>query len=140
MSVEILDGSTVRSFVEDESAFNSSVDGRFAALDADRDGLLTYEEMAGELMSLRVLEKHFGIDDTEVHADELATLYRGLFARFDRDASGEVDRDEFRAEMKEVMLAVANGLGFLPVQMVVEEGSFLKVAVDREMGQLAKAA
>jgi hypothetical protein len=41
---------------------------------------------------------------------------------------------------KEVMLAVANGLGFLPVQMVVEEGSFLKVAVDREHGQLAKAA
>jgi hypothetical protein len=35
MSVEILDGSTVRSFVEDERAFNSSVDGRFAALDAD---------------------------------------------------------------------------------------------------------
>jgi hypothetical protein len=35
---------------------------------------------------------------------------------------------------------VANGLGFLPVQMVIEEGSFLKVAVDRELGQLAKAA
>ncbi|CAL5001347.1 unnamed protein product [Urochloa decumbens] len=140
MSVEILDGSTVRSFVEDEPAFNSSVDGRFAALDADNDGLLSYAEMAGELMSLRVLEKHFGVDDTEVQADELAMLYRGLFARFDRDGSGEVDRDEFRAEMKEVLLAVANGLGFLPVQMVIEEGSFLKVAVDREMGQLARAA
>jgi hypothetical protein len=56
MSVEILDGSTVWSFVEDvedERAFNTSVDGRFAALDADHDGLLTYAEMAGELMSLR---------------------------------------------------------------------------------------
>ncbi|RCV31738.1 hypothetical protein SETIT_6G202300v2 [Setaria italica] len=133
MSVEILDGSTVRSFVEDERAFNSSVDGRFAALDADHDD-------AGELMSLRVLEKHFGVDDAAVQPDEIATLYRGLFARFDRDGSGEVDLDEFRAEMREVMLAVANGLGFLPVQMVVEEGSFLKVAVDRELGQLAKAA
>jgi hypothetical protein len=57
MSVEILDGSTVRSFVEDEGAFNSSVDGRFATLDAHHDGLLTYAEMAGELMSLRVLER-----------------------------------------------------------------------------------
>ncbi|TVU05247.1 hypothetical protein EJB05_48405, partial [Eragrostis curvula] len=141
MSVEILDGSTVRSFVEDEGAFNSSVDGRFAALDADRDGLLSYAEMAGELMSLRVLEKHFGVDDAgAVAPGELAALYRGLFARFDRDGSGKVDRHEFRAEMREVMLAVANGLGFLPVQMVVEEGSFLKVAVDRELGQLAKAA
>ncbi|CAO2191980.1 unnamed protein product [Urochloa humidicola] len=140
MSVEILDGSTIRSFVEDEGAFNSSVDGRFATLDADHDGLLTYEEMAGELMSLRVLEKHFGVDEAAIQPDELAGLYRGLFARFDRDGSGKVDRQEFRAEMREVMLAVANGLGFLPVQMVVEEGSFLKTAVDRELGQLAKAA
>jgi hypothetical protein len=138
MSVEILDGRTVQSFVEDEGAFNASVDGRFAALDADHDGLLSYAEMAGELMSLRVLEKHFGVDETgAVGPDELAGLYRGLFARFDRDGDGAVDKKEFRAEMKEVMLAVASGLGFLPVQMVVEEGSFLKVAVDRE---LAKAA
>ncbi|XP_006660756.1 uncharacterized protein LOC102706679 [Oryza brachyantha] len=137
MSVEILDGKTVRSFVEDEGAFNSSVDGRFAALDADRDGLLSYAEMADELMSLRVLDKHFGVDEAAMSADELVELYRGLFAQFDRDGSGAVDLEEFRAEMKEVLLAVANGLGFLPVQMVVEEGSFLKVAVDRE---LAKAA
>ncbi|PWZ15641.1 hypothetical protein Zm00014a_042117 [Zea mays] len=35
--------------------------------------------------------------------------------------------------MREVMLAVASGLGVLPVQMVVEEGSLLKWAVDREL-------
>uniref|UniRef100_A0A0D9XEZ9 EF-hand domain-containing protein n=1 Tax=Leersia perrieri TaxID=77586 RepID=A0A0D9XEZ9_9ORYZ len=136
MSVEILDSKTILSFVEDEGAFNSSVDGRFAALDTNHDGLLSYAEMANELMSLRVLETHFGVD-AAVSADELVAVYRGLFDRFDRDGSGAVDLEEFRAEMKEVLLAVANGLGFLPVQMVVEEGSFLKVAVDRE---LAKAA
>ena len=138
MSVEILDGRTVQSFVEDEGAFNASVDGRFAALDTDQDGLLSYPEMAAELMSLRVLEKHFGFDEAGVLGpDELAGLYRGLFARFDHDGDGAVDREEFRAEMKEVMLAVASGLGFLPVQMVVEEGSFLKVAVDRELARAA---
>jgi hypothetical protein len=136
--VEILDGRTVQSFVEDEGAFNASVDGRFAALDTNHDGLLSYPEMASELMSLRVLDKHFGVDEAGVLGpDELTGLYRGMFARFDRDGDGAVDKEEFRAEMKEVMLAVASGLGFLPVQMVVEEGSFLKVAVDRE---LAKAA
>ncbi|KAM0902431.1 hypothetical protein ACQ4PT_019322 [Festuca glaucescens] len=138
MSVEILDGRTVQSFVEDEGAFNASVDGRFAALDTNHDGLLSYPEMAAELMSLRVLEKHFGVDEAGVLGpDELAGLYRGLFARFDRDGDGTVDQEEFRAEMKEVMLAVASGLGFLPVQMVVEEGSFLKVAVDRELARAA---
>uniref|UniRef100_A0A0D9XEZ7 EF-hand domain-containing protein n=1 Tax=Leersia perrieri TaxID=77586 RepID=A0A0D9XEZ7_9ORYZ len=137
MSVEILDSKTILSFVEDEGAFNSSVDGRFSALDTNRDGLLSYAEMSNELMSLRVLETHFGVDEAAVSAEELVAVYRGLFDRFDRDGSGAVDLGEFRAEMKEVLLAVANGLGFLPVQMVIEEGSFLKVAVDRE---LAKAA
>uniref|UniRef100_A0A0E0LWK2 EF-hand domain-containing protein n=1 Tax=Oryza punctata TaxID=4537 RepID=A0A0E0LWK2_ORYPU len=96
--------------------------------------MLSYAEIARELMSLRVLETHFGVDGGD---DGLAALYRGLFARFDRNGDGKVGLHEFCAEMKEVMVAVANGLGFLPVQMVVEDGSFLKVAIDRE---LAKAA
>nr|XP_010913186.1 uncharacterized protein LOC105038948 [Elaeis guineensis] len=132
MSVEILDGATIRDFVEDEGAFNGSVEDRFASLDTDRDGRLSYAEMARELMSLRVLETHFGMDEVKLSHDELVQLYHGLFARFDHDGNGAVDLEEFRAEMREVMLAVANGLGFLPVQMVVEEGSFLKMAVERE--------
>jgi hypothetical protein len=71
--------------------------------------------MARELMSLCVLEKHFGMDEATVDPNKLAGLYQGLFARFNRDGSGKVDRHEFRAEMKEVMLAMANRLGFLPV-------------------------
>uniref|UniRef100_A0A0A9FEE2 EF-hand domain-containing protein n=1 Tax=Arundo donax TaxID=35708 RepID=A0A0A9FEE2_ARUDO len=136
MSVEILDGRTVQSFVEDEGAFNASVDARFAALDADRDGRLSYAEMAGELMSLRVREAHFGADEPAAAA-ELAELYGALFARFDRDGDGAVGREEFRAEMREVMLAVAAGLGVLPVQMVVEEGGLLRRAVDRELAGAA---
>ncbi|RWV95040.1 hypothetical protein BHE74_00001567 [Ensete ventricosum] len=132
MSVEILDGSTIREFVEDEGAFNGSVEERFATLDMDRDGRLTYSEMARELMSLRVREIHFGVDEAGPSRDELLQLHLGLFRRFDRDGNGTVELEEFRAEMREVMMAVASGLGFLPVQMVVEEGSFLKRAVERE--------
>ncbi|XP_008806344.1 uncharacterized protein LOC103719057 [Phoenix dactylifera] len=137
MSVEILDGATVRDFVEDEGAFNGSIEDRFASLDSDRDGRLSYAEMLKELMSLRVLEIHFGVDGVELSPDELLLLYRGLFARFDHDGNGTVDLEEFRTEMREMMLAVANGLGFSPVQMVVEEGSFLKRAVERESAKLA---
>ncbi|KAJ6818574.1 uncharacterized protein M6B38_406560 [Iris pallida] len=135
MSVVILDGATIRDFVEDEAAFDSSVRDWFARLDTNHDGLLSFSEMAGELASLRVLETHFGVDDGagRMGAEELVVLYRELFARFDHDGDGSVDMEEFRSEMKEVMLAVASRLGFLPVQMVVEEGSFLKRAVEREM-------
>jgi hypothetical protein len=108
------------------------MDACFVALDADRDGRLSYAEMARELMALRVREAHFGAN-TPAPAAELAGLYGALFACFDRDGDGAVDRHEFHAEMREVMLAVASGLRVLPVQMVVEEGSLLKGAIDREM-------
>ncbi|KAJ8642523.1 hypothetical protein MRB53_004275 [Persea americana] len=132
MSVEVLDGATIRNFVEDEQAFNGLIDGRFVTLDADHDGLLSYSEMMKELMSLRVLETHFGFDVVETNPDEIALIYHSLFLQFDHDRSGYVDKEEFRAETKKMMLAMANGLGFLPVQMVLEEDSLLKKAVERE--------
>ncbi|RWV91018.1 hypothetical protein GW17_00046727 [Ensete ventricosum] len=83
-------------------------------------------------MSLGVRETHFGVDEAGLSHDERLQLYLGLFGRFDCDGSGAVDLEEFRVEMREVMLVVANGLGFRPIQMVVEEGSFLERAVVRE--------
>nr|CAD1837993.1 unnamed protein product [Ananas comosus var. bracteatus] len=39
--------------------------------------------------------------------EEVAALYDAVFEQFDVDRSGAVDRDEFRAEMRRIMLAVA---------------------------------
>ena len=55
MSVEILDGATIVNFLQDEEAFSASVLNRFAYLDTDNDGLLSYAEMLKELQSLRVV-------------------------------------------------------------------------------------
>ncbi|WJX81105.1 hypothetical protein P8452_64027 [Trifolium repens] len=115
MSVEILDGATIVQFLEDEEAFNSSIGNRFARLDTNNDGLLSYEEMLKELQGLRVFETHFGID---VESDP-------------------VDLEEFKKETKQMMLAMADGMGFLPIQMVLEEGSILKLAVEREYNNAA---
>ncbi|KAJ6680535.1 CALCIUM-BINDING EF-HAND FAMILY PROTEIN-LIKE [Salix purpurea] len=108
MSVEILDGATIVNFLEDEEAFNVSVRDRFAHLDSNHDGQLSYEEMLKELQGLR----------------------------FDHDLNGTVDLEEFKAETRQMMLAMANGMGFLPVQMVLEEDSFLKKAVEWESAKL----
>jgi Ca2+-binding EF-hand superfamily protein len=138
MSVEVLDGSTIMGFIEDDQAFNKLIEARFASLDSDSDGRLTYAEMTKELMSLRVLGSHFGgMDEPSVSHEETIRQYQCLFEQFDKDGDGMVDLEEFRGEMKEVMLAVANGLGFVPVQMVVVEGSFLKRAVERELAKKA---
>lgn len=136
MSVEILDGATIVNFLEDEEAFTISVCNRFAHLDTNHDGLLSYAEMLKELQSLRVLETHFGID-VEPDPDELARVYESLFVQFDHNLNGTIDLEEFKKETKQMMLAMADGLGFLPVQMVLEEGSILKKAVERESNRMA---
>ncbi|KAK7394209.1 hypothetical protein VNO78_14731 [Psophocarpus tetragonolobus] len=135
MSIEILDGATIVNFLQDEEAFSVSVRNRFAHLDTDNDGLLSYAEMLKELQSLRVLETHFGID-VEPDPDELARVYDSLFIQFDHNLNGTIDLDEFKKETKQMMLAMAEGLGFLPIQMVLEEDSILKKAVERESNKV----
>ncbi|KAG2719441.1 hypothetical protein I3760_03G266700 [Carya illinoinensis] len=136
MSVEVLDAATIFNFVDDEEAFEISVCDRFSHLDTNHDGLLSYVEMLKELQCLRVFETHFGID-VKPDPDELARVYDSLFMQFDHDSNGTVDLVEFKEETKRMMLAVANGMGFLPVQMILEEDSFLKKAVDRESTRVA---
>lgn len=138
MSVEFLDSATIISFVEDEEAFNNSVQDHFSHLDTNHDGLLSYKEMLKELQSLRVFDTHFGID-IEVGPEEVAATYGALFHQFDHDLNGMVDMEEFKVETRRMMLAVANGLGFLPVQMVLEHDSLLKKAVDREFAKTTTA-
>ncbi|KAI3908268.1 hypothetical protein MKX01_027290 [Papaver californicum] len=141
MGVVILDGTTVKSFVEDESAFKKSVDERFEAFDSNKDGVLSRSELRKAFESLRLIESHFGTD-VATPPEELSQLYDSIFEKFDCDHSGTIDIDEFRAEMKKIMLAVADGLGFSPIQMVIEDDdddSFLKQAADLEASKIAKA-
>ncbi|KAI9400295.1 hypothetical protein POPTR_002G218201v4 [Populus trichocarpa] len=135
MSVEILDGATIVNFLEDEEAFSAQICDRFAHLDSDHDGRLSYGEMLKELQCLRLLETHFGVD-VETDPDELALVYGSLFVQFDHDLNGTVDLEEFKSETKQMMLVMASGMGFLPVQMVLEEDSFLKKAVEWESAKL----
>ncbi|GMI63348.1 hypothetical protein like AT2G44310 [Hibiscus trionum] len=137
MGVVIMDGSTVRAFVRDEEEFNKSVDESFAALDLNNDGVLSRSELRNALESLRLLESHFGVD-VVTPPEQLTQLYNSIFERFDCDGSGTVDLQEFRSEMKKILLAIADGLGSCPIQMVLEDDdqSFLKKAADLEAAKL----
>ncbi|KAJ4747485.1 Calcium-binding EF-hand family protein [Rhynchospora pubera] len=97
MSVELLDDTTILRFIEDKLAFNTLTDAWFSSLDSNSDVRLTYAEMAKELMSLRVLDSHFGaMDEPSLSNDEAAQLFQGLFEQFDKDGDGVVDLEEFR--------------------------------------------
>ena len=140
MSVVVLDGSTVRGFVADEPAFARSVDARFAALDANGDGVLSRAELRRALESFRLLDgAGFGSADPAPLPADVAALYDAVFEQFDADGSGAVDRAEFRDEMRRIMLAVADGLGSQPIQVAVDDegGSFLLEAAEHEAAEIA---
>ncbi|MQL87943.1 hypothetical protein Taro_020502 [Colocasia esculenta] len=139
MGVVVLDGSTVRAFVADEAAFQKGVDERFAALDLNGDGVLSRAELRRAMETFRLVETHFGVD-VVTPPDQIAALYDSIFELFDCDRSGTVDRDEFRAEMRRIMLAIADGLGSSPIQIAIEDAdgqSFLKQAADLEAAKIA---
>ncbi|KAL0429336.1 UNVERIFIED_CONTAM: hypothetical protein Sradi_0559600 [Sesamum radiatum] len=138
MGVVIIDGSTVRSFVEDEVQFHKSADEAFASLDLNNDGVLSRSELRRAFESLRLIETHFGVD-VVTPPEELTKLYDSIFEKFDCDHSGTVDQKEFRDELKNILLAIAEGLGSSPIQMALEDDdqSFLKKAADLEASKLA---
>ncbi|KAF5764611.1 putative EF-hand domain-containing protein [Helianthus annuus] len=138
MGVIIIDGSTVRDFVNDVVQFQTSVDAQFTALDVNNDGVLSRSEMRKAFESMRLLETHFGVD-TATPPEELTRIYDSVFRGFDGDQNGTVDPEEFRSEMKKIMLAVADGLGSSPIQMAVEDDdqSFLKKAAELEAAKIS---
>nr|GLL34523.1 uncharacterized protein LOC109156040 [Ipomoea trifida]GMD34876.1 Calcium-binding EF hand family protein [Ipomoea batatas] len=137
MGVVIIDGSTVRNFVNDDEVFNKAVDERFTTLDLNDDGVLSRSELRKAFESFRLNETHFGVD-AATPPEDLPKLYDSIFEKFDLDKSGSIDRDEFKSEMKKIMLAIADGLGSSPIQMVLEESdnNLLKQAADREAAQI----
>ncbi|KAF8398532.1 hypothetical protein HHK36_017462 [Tetracentron sinense] len=141
MGVVIIDGSTVRDYVEDDAVFKKSVDERFDALDLNGDGVLSCSELRKAFESFRLIESHFGVD-VSTPPEQLTQLYDSIFQKFDCDRSGTVDREEFRSEMKKIMLAIADGLGSAPIQMALEDDdeNFLKKAADLEASKIAQAS
>ncbi|CAA6664697.1 unnamed protein product [Spirodela intermedia] len=87
------------------------------------------------------METHFGVD-VVTPPEQIGALYDSIFEQFDCDGNGTVDRDEFRSELRKMMLAIADGLGSSPIQIAVDDGdgkSFLKEAADLEAAKIAAA-
>lgn len=129
--VVILDGSCVRSFVTDDAAFCRAADPHFRALDVNGDGVLSRAELRPAFERLNLIELSFGVAVTK-SSDELNALYDSVFESFDTDHNNTVDLEEFRASLKEIHLAIADGLGSSPLTIIVENGSLLRAAADHD--------
>ncbi|XP_047336118.1 uncharacterized protein LOC124939718 [Impatiens glandulifera] len=131
MSVELVDSGTIIGFIEDQEAFDNWTNDRFGRMDTNHDGMVSYSELMNELQTLRVLEiTDFGLDEVLIISP--THVYESILLQFDHDCNGSVDLEEFKEEMKGMMLAIAHNIGSLPVQMVLEHDSFLNKAVQRQ--------
>lgn len=128
MSVVVFDGLMLSRFVEDGDAFGACVDKRFTALDEDGDGVLSRSELKRGFEGVGMLA---GLDAV---GEEAGGVYdNALFSdNFDAHGNGGVDAKAFQAVMKEVLLALARGIGESPVHIATENDSLLMEVVEHE--------
>ncbi|OAY80783.1 hypothetical protein ACMD2_07075 [Ananas comosus] len=124
MAMELIDGKIVADFIADAAAFNRAADEFFAALDVDGDGRLCRSELFTGFDGL------FCYGEPPELSESTRKDAAGFFARFESDETGMVGREEFRFRLRELMAAVAQGLGEVPVQIALYEGSVLMKAVE----------
>ncbi|XP_076942779.1 uncharacterized protein LOC143612761 [Bidens hawaiensis] len=119
MGVELIDSHMIQKFVDNSEAFEKCIEEQFNALDANKDGVLSREEIQNETnMELALQSK-----------EEIDSLYDVLFEKFGVEKKGTFNRKEFGSMMKEVMLARVNGFGETPISIILQEDSLLQKAV-----------
>ncbi|KAH7424947.1 hypothetical protein KP509_11G032800 [Ceratopteris richardii] len=132
MPVVVIDRSTVLDFVQDAESFDKAMERKFYSIDVNHDGSLSRAEVRAAFECVHVLECTLGMPDAK-SPRQLNKIYDSIFERFDTDHNGVVDMEEFRAQMRDILLAVAHGLGSAPLQIATEEDGFLQDAANHEL-------
>ncbi|KAK7832824.1 hypothetical protein CFP56_026186 [Quercus suber] len=86
------------------------------------------------------LHKLLSLENNTNQEEEINNLYEVIFKRFDKDVKGFIDRMEFESLIRELMLAMARGIGDLPVLVALEEHSLLMKAVQHEVASLKEGS
>ncbi|KAK6915464.1 EF-hand domain [Dillenia turbinata] len=124
MVLAVIDGATVMSLIEDRKGFNECVEQRFRMLDIDGDGVLCRSDLH------RGLDKTIAMECDTPSDEEINDLYDLIFNTFDADKNGAIDLQEFGSLMKEIMLAMARGIGDSPIGVALDEDSLLMKAIE----------
>ncbi|XP_050224882.1 uncharacterized protein LOC126674479 [Mercurialis annua] len=125
MTLAVISEQTLIEFVEDSNAFDICVKENFKLLDVDGDGVISRDELYNGFYKLMSLETK----------QEIHNLYDAILERFDEHRNGSIDEEGFRCLMKELMLAMARGIGNFPILMVLDTQSMMMKAVEYELSK-----
>ena len=126
----MVNSSTVMGFIQDTKKFNNCINECFEMLDIDGNVMFSRELLYGGLHKLLSLENN------TIQEKEINNLYEVIFKRFDKDEKCFIDRMEFESLIRELMLAMARGIGDLPVLVALKEHSLLMKAIQHELASL----
>ncbi|EEF49696.1 EF-hand calcium-binding domain-containing protein 1 [Ricinus communis] len=126
MTLAVINGPTVVEFVEDSNTFEICVKECFGMLDVNGDGVISKDELCDGFYKLMSLE--CGLHPKQ----EINNLYDAIFERFDEDKNGSINKQQFRSLMRELMFAMARGIGNSPILMALDTESMMMKAVEHE--------
>ncbi|TYJ95513.1 calcium-binding EF hand family protein [Cucumis melo var. makuwa] len=129
MSVAFLNDTTVTNFINDTKIFDDCVKESFKKLDRDNDGFLNKNE----------LRNGFGSQPLELELmDPVDDLCEVVCHKFNVEKSGGIDENEFKSVVRDILLAMALGIGNFPLQVALQQDSFLMKAVELEKAKEQK--
>lgn len=123
----MLNDSTITKFIEDTKTFDNCINECFVKLDIDNDGMLSRDEL--QVGFGRFLPIWCILDPKN---EKTSHLYDIVFEKFDEDHNGYIDTMEFKCLAKEIMLAMARGIGSLPIQIFLYKESLFMKAFEHE--------
>ncbi|XP_061375500.1 respiratory burst oxidase homolog protein C-like [Gastrolobium bilobum] len=127
MSVAVVNSSTVTEFVDDTATFDCFVREWFAMVDQNGDGKLSRDEIRGGLGML------LSLGSESQPQQDIDSVLELIFKRFDEDRKGALVLKEFKSLMKDIMHAVARGIGGSPIIVALDKHSLLMKAAQREL-------
>lgn len=117
MSVAFLNDTTVIDFINDTKIFDNCVKESFQKLDIDKDGILNANELRAGFRS---------------STDPVDDLSQTVCRKFNVEKSGGINENEFKSVVTEILLAIAYGIGNLPLQVALQQDGLLMKAVEHE--------
>ncbi|GBG72044.1 hypothetical protein CBR_g10979 [Chara braunii] len=124
----MLDGSQIRKFLDNESAFDAYVDSKFASADVNRN----YRVSSAELrVAVETLGADFGVPPpgSKEAGDRLVQT---MFEEYGRPGDDELDRDSFKNALRDVLLGIADGLADDPIVMALLTGDLINSILSDE--------